>query len=154
MEQYIVALITAVIGGISLTVRQWLQTRVKPQQFGAIMAFAGDAVSAAEQAGVHLGWDGPTKYEYAETALQSLAKRVGISLKPEETNAIIHSALKGVKDIAAYGQQAIDASYSKGANDGISSVLNEIGNQVAAGTAPATTQAEPTGLDQLSLSVI
>lgn len=142
MEQYIIALITAIIGGISVTVRQWLQTKVKPQQFGAVMAFAGDVVSAAEQAGTHLGWDGPAKYEYAETALQSLAKRVGISLKPEETNAIIHSALKGVKDIASYSQKALEDSYNKGANDGISTLLNEINNQVATGTAPAATEPE------------
>lgn len=142
MEQYIVALITAVIGGISMAVRQWLQTKMKPQQFGAVMAFAADAVAAAEQAGKSLGWDGPAKYEYAQTALEALAKRVGITLKPEETNAIVHSALKGVKDIAAYGQQAIDASYNKGANDGISSVLNEISNQVAANPATASPVAD------------
>jgi hypothetical protein len=142
MEQYIVALITAVIGGISMAVRQWLQTKVKPQQFGAVMAFASDAVSAAEQAGVHLGWDGPAKYEYAQTALESLAKRVGVKLKPEEANAIIHSALKGFKDITAYGQQAIDDSYNKGANDGISTLLNEINSQVAANAAVATTEPE------------
>jgi hypothetical protein len=142
MEQYIIALITAVIGGISMAVRQWLQTKIKPQQFGAVMAFASDAVAAAEQAGVHLGWDGPAKYEYAQTALESLAKRVGVNLKPEEANAIIHSALKGFKDVTAYGQKAIDDSYNKGANDGISTLLAEINNQVSANSAVAPDTAE------------
>lgn len=142
MEQYIIALITAVIGGISMAIRQWLQTKMKPQQFGAVMAFAADAVSAAEQAGFSLGWDGPAKYEYAQTALESLAKRVGVNLKPEETNAIIHSALKGVKDITAYGQSALDASYNKGANDGIETILNSISNQVSANPAVADAGSE------------
>lgn len=135
MEQYIVALITAVIGAIAVGVRQWLQTKLKPQQFNSVIAFASDVVSAAEQAGDKLGWDGPAKYEYAQTSLESLAKRVGINLKPEESNAIIHSAVKALKDVTAYQKDNSEAVFQRGVEYGVNQLLNEI--QASQQVAPA-----------------
>ena len=136
MEQYITALITAVIAAGAVAFRQWLQTKVKPQQFNAIMGFAADVVNGAEQAGASLGWDGPAKFEYAQTSLESLSKRMGITLKPEESNAIIHSAVKAVKDVAAYQQSASDAVFQRGVEHGVNTLLDQI--QTAQQNAPQT----------------
>ena len=137
MEQYIVALITAVIGAIAVGVRQYLQTKLKPQQFNTVIGFAADVVAAAEQAGDKLGWDGPSKYEYAQTSLESLSKRVGITLKPEESNAIIHAAVKGMKDIATYQNDSAEANFKRGVEYGVNQLLTEIqAQQQAAPTAP------------------
>lgn len=126
MEQYIVALITAVIGAIAVAARQYLQTKLKPQQFNTVIGFAADVVSAAEQAGDKMGWDGPAKYEYAQTSLETLSKRVGITLKPEESNAIIHAAVKGLKDITAYQENTADANFQRGVEYGVNQLLTEI----------------------------
>lgn len=126
MEEYIVALITAVIGAIAVGVRQYLQTKLKPQQFNAVISFAADVVAAAEQAGDKLGWDGPAKYEYAQTSLESLSKRVGISLKPEESNAIIHAAVKGFRDVTALQENSAEVSFQRGVEYGVNQLLNEI----------------------------
>jgi hypothetical protein len=134
MEQYIVALITAVVGAVAVAARQWLQTKVKPQQFNSIMSFANDVVAGAEQAGASLGWDGPAKFEYAQTSLESLAKRVGINLKPEESNAIIHSAVKAIKDVTAYQQNTTDAVFQRGVEHGVNTLLDQI--QTAQQNAP------------------
>ena len=137
MEQYIVALITAVIGAVAVGVRQWLQTKLKPQQFNSVIAFASDVVAAAEQAGDKLGWDGPAKYEYAQTSLDSLAKRVGINLKPEESNAIIHSAVKALKDVTAYQKDNSEAVFQRGVEYGVNQLLNEIQASQQVAPAPA-----------------
>jgi len=137
MEQYIVALITAVIGAVAVGVRQWLQTKLKPQQFNSVIAFASDVVAAAEQAGDKLGWDGPAKYEYAQTSLESLAKRVGINLKPEESNAIIHSAVKALKDVTAYQKDNSEAVFQRGVEYGVNQLLNEIQASQQVAPAPA-----------------
>ena len=142
MEQYIVALITVVIGAVAAGIRSWLQAKLKPQQFNSVMSFATDAVVAADQAGDSLGWDGPQKYEYAQVALETLAKRVGMKLAPEETNTIIHAALKGFKDVTSYSQAAIDNSFQQGVDHGVNTLLTEIGNQVNA-AAPAVDVEEP-----------
>ena len=137
MEQYIVALITAVIGAIAVGVRQYLQTKLKPQQFNTVIGFAADVVAAAEQAGTKMGWDGPAKYEYAQTSLETLSKRVGINLKPEESNAIIHAAVKGMKDVLAYQQDSAEANFQRGVEYGVNQLLTEIqAQQQAAPTAP------------------
>lgn len=137
MEQYIVALITAVIGAIAVAARQYLQTKLKPQQFNTVIGFAADVVSAAEQAGDKMGWDGPAKYEYAQTSLETLSKRVGINLKPEESNAIIHAAVKGLKDITAYQENTADANFQRGVEYGVNQLLTEIqAQQQAAPAAP------------------
>lgn len=126
MEEYIVALITAVIGAAAVGVRQYLQTKLKPQQFNAVINFAADVVAAAEQAGNKLGWDGPAKYEYAQTSLESLSKRVGISLKPEESNAIIHAAVKGFRDVTALQENNAEVSFQRGVEYGVNQILSEI----------------------------
>jgi predicted flavoprotein YhiN len=136
MEQYIVALITAVVGAAAVAIRQYLQTKLKPQQFNTVIGFAADVVSAAEQAGTKMGWDGPAKYEYAQTSLESLSKRVGINLKPEESNAIIHAAVKGMKDITAYQNDTTEATFQRGVEFGINQLLTEIQTQQQ--TAPQT----------------
>lgn len=125
MDQYIVALITAIIGAVGLAVRQWLTTKLKPQQFNAVVGFATDVVAAAEQAGAALGWDGPAKYEYAQTSLESLAKRVGITLKPEESNAIIHASVKAMKDIKEIRTNTAEAQFQQGAEYMMNRLINE-----------------------------
>jgi len=137
MEQYIAALITAVIGAIAVGVRQWLQTKLKPQQFNAIIGFATDVVAAAEQAGDKLGWDGAAKYEYAQTSLESLSKRVGITLKPEESNAIIHAAVKGFRDVTAMQENNAEVSFQRGVEYGVNQLLNEIQAQQQSSVEPA-----------------
>jgi hypothetical protein len=126
MEEYIVALITAVIGALAVGIRQWMQAKLKPQQFNTVIGFAADVVSAAEQAGTKMGWDGPAKYEYAQTSLETLSKRVGINLKPEESNAIIHAAVKGMRDITAYQSETTEATFQRGVEYGINQLLTEI----------------------------
>jgi hypothetical protein len=137
MEEYIVALITAVIGALAVGIRQWMQTKLKPQQFNTVIGFATDVVAAAEQAGDKMGWDGPAKYEYAQTSLETLSKRVGINLKPEESNAIIHAAVKGMRDITAYQSETTEATFQRGVEYGINQLLTEIQTQQqAAGSEP------------------
>lgn len=135
MEQYIAALITAVIGAIAVAARQWLQTKLKPQQFNTVISFAADVVSAAEQAGDKMGWDGPQKYEYAQTSLETLSKRVGINLKPEESNAIIHAAVKGMKDVVNFQKDTVEASFQRGVEYGVNQLLTEIQAQQQASPA-------------------
>jgi hypothetical protein len=145
MEQYIVALITAIIGGLGIAFRQYLQTKLKPQQFNTVVGFATEVVNAAQQAGDKMGWDGSQKYEYAQTSLETLAKRVGVTLKPEESNAIIHAAVKAMKDVAKFQQDSTDATFQRGVEYGVNQLLSSIGfDGVSDGeTAPMADQPLP-----------
>lgn len=100
MEQYVMLLVTAVVGLVTYGAKQWLTVKLGPERLSNATALAQRAVIAAERVkvgGVKL--DGPTKYEYASTALTTAAKAVGIKLKPEVANALIHSALAEVEEV-------------------------------------------------------
>ena len=117
-------------------------------QFNAIIGFATDVVAAAEQAGDKLGWDGAAKYEYAQTSLESLSKRVGITLKPEESNAIIHAAVKGFRDVTAMQENNAEVSFQRGVEYGVNQLLNEIQAQQQSSVEPAPIDEKGEGAPQ------
>lgn len=100
MAEAILGLVTAVLTLAGLLVTKTVKTRVAPQQLSAAYQFARTSVEAAEKVGRALGLEGPEKYGYAEQALLTLARRVGLRLKPEEANAFIHAVLNEADVVA------------------------------------------------------
>lgn len=93
MNEAILALLTALVGVFAAVARTWVQVNVTPRKLAALVEVARTVVLAAEKVGQATGVDGPQKYEYAEQALVTTAKRLGLKLKPEEANAFLHSVL-------------------------------------------------------------
>lgn len=96
MEETIIAIVTAVLGGIFTFVHQWLKTRLTPERLSTVNQLARVAVEAAEEIG--RATDGVTsgeKFRVAENFLIESAKRVGVKLTPSEANGFIHAMLNG-----------------------------------------------------------
>lgn len=87
------ALVVALLGLGTAFVRQWLQVKLASPKLDTVTDLARLAVAAAEKVGEGMGIKGPEKYAYAEMALTTAAKRVGVKLKTEEVNMLIHSVL-------------------------------------------------------------
>lgn len=113
MAEAILGLVTAVLTLVGLLVTRTVKTRIAPQQLSAAYQFARTAVEAAEKVGRAAGLGGPEKYEYAEQALLTLARRVGLRLKPEEANAFIHVVLNEADVVAE--ELGLDAEASPAA---------------------------------------
>lgn len=86
---FLVALVA--IGGAAL--RSFVRTRFTPQRLSAVLDLTRTVVIAAEKVGIDLEMGGPEKYAYAEQAIETFARRLGVRLKPEETNALVHAVL-------------------------------------------------------------
>lgn len=93
MEAFITEIVVAVGGVVLFYARQWMKAKLSPAQLTTLLELARATVAASEKLGQAAGLEGPQKYEVAEQSLSTLAKRVGVRLKPEESNALIHAAL-------------------------------------------------------------
>lgn len=89
----LVALLTAVVGLVTYFYNDYKKAKTGPERLSAVLGMARTVTIAAEQLGKDLGIPGAEKYGYAEQALTTMAKRVGLKLKPEEANAFIHAVL-------------------------------------------------------------
>lgn len=87
-------LVPIVVGGLLASLRAFVKARLTPDTIDTVLRLARVAVSAAEEVGrvAELPSDG--KYEYAEKRLRTLSKRVGLRLKEDEANALIHAVLE------------------------------------------------------------
>ena len=102
----VVGLVTAVVALVTYFYNDIKKARTGPERLGAVLSMARTVTVAAEQLGQDVGVRGPEKYQYAEQALTSMAKRVGLRLKPEEANAFIHAVLG---ELAAYKVEDLPA---------------------------------------------
>lgn len=84
-------LATITLAGAGL--RSYIRTVLTPRRIASIVDWSRNAVLAAEKLGDTLDLDGPAKYSYAESAVEAFAKRLGVKLSPQETNAIVHAVL-------------------------------------------------------------
>ncbi len=112
MEAVLVPIIVAAIGGFFAWLRQYTQVKYGPQKVAEVYNLARIVVAAANEIGRATGITGADKYEYAKTALPTLARRVGLNLKPEEVNAIINSLvgeLKGLESQRESENAALEA---------------------------------------------
>lgn len=86
------------LAGAGVTVlRAYLHTVKMPQKLQTVAEIARQAVQAAEET----GGKSADKYTVAADAVTSLAKRVGLNLKPEEVTSFIQAAVKEMHDIEA-----------------------------------------------------
>lgn len=91
-----------VLAGAGLTVlRTYFQTVKIPQKLQTVLDLARQVVQAAEET----GGSGADKYKVAETALVSLAKRVGVSLKPEEVHSFVQAAVAEMHEVQKLMEQ-------------------------------------------------
>lgn len=96
-EQLVAGGAAAVAVGLRLAYN-YIKPRLGSLQLSSAHGIAGAAVQAAEEAaraalkqGVKMNSD--QKYQIADQALTSLAKRIGLSLSAEEAHALIHTVL-------------------------------------------------------------
>jgi hypothetical protein len=95
----LVSIVPLVIAFFGNEARKWLKARLAPAQFDLVLNLARTCITAAEEVGRATGSDGPDKYEYAENALITAAKRGGMHLEPSEANAFIHAALTELRAV-------------------------------------------------------
>lgn len=93
MDEYIIALLTTVVGAVGYAVRQWLKTVLTPRRLNALISMARAAIAGAEEVGNVLELGPAEKLAYAENALRDLSKRLGLRLTESEVNALIHAIL-------------------------------------------------------------
>lgn len=94
MEQYIAAVVVAVLGLLAKAANDWIKANITPQKLARVSELAHIAVVGAERFGQGLqAITGPEKYAVAEMALLKGAKRLGVKLSDEEASAYIHAAL-------------------------------------------------------------
>lgn len=98
-------LIGIVIVFLTYFARQWVNAKVAPEKMHTVTQLARIVVQAAEQIGEHLEMDSSHKFNYAETALIEAARRLGVTVKPEEATAYIHAALADLKTFMAQREQ-------------------------------------------------
>ena len=94
------SLVTAVLAGAGTLVRNYLKARLAPGRLDSILNLARTVTAAAEKMGNTLNLNSGAKYNYAETALLDLSKRVGVKLTPTEANAFIHAVLHEAEVLA------------------------------------------------------
>jgi hypothetical protein len=111
LTEFIAAVVSLVVLVLSPAITAYIKVRLSPQQLQLVSGLASATVSAAEEAGHALKLGGPEKYHYAQTALESAARRVGVKLKPEETNAFIHAALAQLKEASGGFNEGLVAGY-------------------------------------------
>lgn len=95
MEETIIALLTAIIGGAFKFTHDYAKTRLTPERLATVGQLARVAVEAAEEIGRATDASPGDKFTYAENFLTTAAKRVGVKLSNEEANGFIHSVLNG-----------------------------------------------------------
>jgi hypothetical protein len=92
-ELILTGVVVPVISFLLYLLKQWVQVKLGPQRFSTVMELAQEAVIAAEKYGQDNGIGGYEKFFFAQRALETAARRVGVKLKPEETTAFIHALL-------------------------------------------------------------
>lgn len=102
MSEAILAVLTAALAGIFKALFDYQRVRLAPTRLGALVDLARTVVASAEKIGEATGIKGPDKYAVAEQALTSLARRVGVKLRPEEANSLIHAALREFQQVLDY----------------------------------------------------
>ena len=126
-EQFLIALLTAVVAVVSVFTRQWLTTKVGPERLATMARIAKEVVVAADERAVGLGLGGEDKYTYAALAFKDLAKRLGIKVTDAEVDALVHSALAEHKEAEVLKTQVATAqsAYDQGAADLLQSLMGQ-----------------------------
>lgn len=97
MKEYILSLVTAVLGVAAVYVRTWIAANVKPKQLQTVLDITRTVVGAADKIGQDFGVDNKAKYDFASKVLKSSAKKVGVRLSDGEAMAFIHAVLKEIR---------------------------------------------------------
>lgn len=103
-EVLVGAISTTLLALIAQAVRwvnAYINAHFRPGQLAAVVELARTAVQAAQEYGVAQDFDGATKLQYAKSALQAGAKKVGIKLTDAELSSFLHAALREMKQVAA-----------------------------------------------------
>lgn len=105
MEEYILALATAVVAFGAEFLRRYIKTKKVPTDIGTVLALARYSVEAAEQTvraedlrNLEHGDANQLKYRYATRTLQDLAKKFGIKLSRQQLDVFVESTVKEFKD--------------------------------------------------------
>lgn len=99
LNTVLTALVPVVVAYLGYLLRRFTQAKLAPQQLEELHRMAQTAVTAADKVADSWGITNIEKYKYAEQALTTFAKRLGVKLKPEEANAVIHSVLSEVRQV-------------------------------------------------------
>lgn len=89
------AVVTVVIVLISAYVIPWLKGKIGDDKYAMIVEFAEIVVRSAEKIFTQEEW--AQKKRYAVEMVQKKAEEIGITITPDEINAIIEGAVQAVK---------------------------------------------------------
>lgn len=105
MTEVLIAAVPVIIGLLTYAGREFLRTKLAPQNLASVSQLAAIAVQAAEQ----VGGEGHDKLQIATDALLDSAKRVGLKLTAPEASAFIHASLFQMKQAL---EAPVDVDYS------------------------------------------
>lgn len=93
MEQLVALVVIPLLATLVAVVRGWLQTNITPKRLSSLVDLTRIAVAAADEVDRAAVLPSEEKFAYAEQALVTAARRIGIRLRAEEANAFIHAVL-------------------------------------------------------------